>query len=400
MIATNNLAVGQFWAGRFDEAETNLRTVQTRCRELSIGLTELSVHGHLALLDVIHGRLPAAAQRADAALDLAGRRGWTAEPQVVGLRAAMAMVNLEQGRFAFSGALDEEPADGGADTDVACRLALAIACVNTATARGDRLLADEAVLQLESIRVKAGRLPPLLAGWCTAAQAAADLVGGRSNTAIDRVHAVGERSTFPDALGRIVLAKARLLLDQPQRTIDELAPLLTAVPRFRGPAVEARILAAVAADRLHRDTAALNAMTEAIGLAYRVGMIRPFLTAGPQVAGLLGRYCRVVARHAEFTGQLSATISGDMVPAPNSGPFPEPLTGREMAVLTYLPTMLKSAEIAADLFVSVNTVKTHQRAIYRKLGVGNRRDAVDQARALNLLEPPDPRNPALGRRSS
>ena len=61
-----------------------------------------------------------------------------------------------------------------------------------------------------------------------------------------------------------------------------------------------------------------------------------------------------------------------------------------MAVLVYLPTMLKSAEIAADLFVSVNTVKTHQRAIYRKLGVSNRRGAVDQARALNMLEQPGP----------
>jgi LuxR family maltose regulon positive regulatory protein len=60
-----------------------------------------------------------------------------------------------------------------------------------------------------------------------------------------------------------------------------------------------------------------------------------------------------------------------------------------MAVLGYLPTMFKSAEIAADLFVSVNTVKTHQRAIYRKLGAANRREAVDQARALNLLDLPD-----------
>ena len=47
-----------------------------------------------------------------------------------------------------------------------------------------------------------------------------------------------------------------------------------------------------------------------------------------------------------------------------------------MAVLGFLPTMLKSGEIASDLFVSVNTVKSHLRAIYRKLGVGNRRDAV------------------------
>ena len=47
--------------------------------------------------------------------------------------------------------------------------------------------------------------------------------------------------------------------------------------------------------------------------------------------------------------------------------------------------MLKSAEIAADLFVTVNTVKTHQRSIYRKLGVATRRDAVGRARDLKLL---------------
>ena len=44
--------------------------------------------------------------------------------------------------------------------------------------------------------------------------------------------------------------------------------------------------------------------------------------------------------------------------------------------------MFKTAEIASDLFVSVNTVKTHQQSIYRKLGVSTRRDAVDRARAL------------------
>ena len=54
---------------------------------------------------------------------------------------------------------------------------------------------------------------------------------------------------YPDAVGRIVVAKARLLLDQPQQAVDALHPLLSTAPRFRGPAVEARILAAIAADR-------------------------------------------------------------------------------------------------------------------------------------------------------
>ena len=390
VIAANNLAVGQVWAGRLDEAESNLRALQARCRELGIGVTELSVHGHLALLDVIHGRLPAAAQRAEAALDLAGRRGWTAEPQALGLRAAIAIVNLEQGRFGFSDSVDDELGDSrGAGTDVACRLVLAVAAVDWAVAQCDVILADDAALRLHRIQAQAGRLPPMLAAWCAVAQAAADLAAGRSKVAIDRVSTADAASPYPDALGRIVVAKARLQLDQPRWAIDALHPLLNAVPRFRVPAVESRILAAVAADRLHQDAVALTNMAEAVGLAHSVGMNRPFLTAGPQVARLLVRHRHVVARHLEFTGELSAAIAGDVGAALDSGPLPEPLTDREMAVLGYLPTMFKSAEIAADLFVSVNTVKTHQRAIYRKLGAANRREAVDQARALNLLDLPD-----------
>ena len=164
--------------------------------------------------------------------------------------------------------------------------------------------------------------------------------------------------------------------------------------------MEARILAAVAADRLHRDIAAMTAMTEAIGLAHSVGMIRPFLTAGPRVASLLERHRHVVA------DILSSPVNSPRPSTPtrprnrSSRPILEPLTGREMAVLVYLPTMLKSAEIASDLFVSVNTVKTHQRAIYRKLGVGNRREAVNQARALNMLEQPDRTSLTRERRTS
>ena len=154
MIATNNFAVGQLWAGRLDEAASNLLAMQARCRELGIGLTELSVHGHLALIDVIHGQVPAAAQRTEAAMDLADRRGWTAEPQALGLHVALAMVNLERGRFAVTGDVsDDEPADG-TGTDVACRLALAIVAVDQASARAMGSSADEAAIRLERIQVQ------------------------------------------------------------------------------------------------------------------------------------------------------------------------------------------------------------------------------------------------------
>ena len=72
-------------------------------------------------------------------------------------------------------------------------------------------------------------------------------------------------------------------------------------------------------------------------------------------------------------------------------PF-EPLTDSEARVLRYLPTRLTGPEIAGELFVSVNTVKTHLRRIYCKLGVHRRSDAIDRAHALGLLIPsPRPR---------
>jgi LuxR family maltose regulon positive regulatory protein len=63
----------------------------------------------------------------------------------------------------------------------------------------------------------------------------------------------------------------------------------------------------------------------------------------------------------------------------------EPLSEREQAVLRLLPTLLSYPEIAGELFVSVNTVKTHVKTIYRKLDVTSRRDAVTRARELRLI---------------
>ena len=65
----------------------------------------------------------------------------------------------------------------------------------------------------------------------------------------------------------------------------------------------------------------------------------------------------------------------------------EPLSQGEMRVLRYLPTRLSAPEIAGELYLSVNTVKTHMRHLYDKLGVHRRHEAVEQARALGLLAP-------------
>jgi DNA-binding CsgD family transcriptional regulator len=69
----------------------------------------------------------------------------------------------------------------------------------------------------------------------------------------------------------------------------------------------------------------------------------------------------------------------------------EGLTHGETRVLHYLPTNLSAREIAGELYLSVNTVKTHQRHLYQKLGARSRTQAVEQARALGLLAPSAPR---------
>jgi LuxR family maltose regulon positive regulatory protein len=400
VIAANNYAVSQLWAGKLEKAATHLAAVGARCRELGLDLTDLNVQGHLAMVDVIHGRLAATAERAGAAWDLAERRGWTSEPQALGLRAALALVDVERGRPAFPAGMDvDEWVDNGRGTDVACLLVLAIAAVADSAAGRDGALADEAVLALDAIRVSAGRLPPLLDGWCTAAAGSADIAAGRYGAAIDRIRAAATASAYPEALGRIVIARAQLRLDRPQLAMDALHPLVSAAPHFRGPAVEARLLAAVAADRLHLDTKAISAMADAIDLADQVGLVRPFFSAGRRVAGLLEQYRQIVGRHLEFTGKLIAALHAEPPTRSSDTSIPEQLTGREKAVLVYLPTMLKSAEIAADLYLSVNTVKTHQRAIYRKLGVSNRRSAVMRARELNILIQAERSDPAGPRRT-
>ena len=63
----------------------------------------------------------------------------------------------------------------------------------------------------------------------------------------------------------------------------------------------------------------------------------------------------------------------------------EPLTEGETRVLRYLPTKLSAPEIADQLYLSVNTVKTHLRKIYLKLGVSSRSEAIERAVDLRLL---------------
>jgi LuxR family transcriptional regulator, maltose regulon positive regulatory protein len=84
---------------------------------------------------------------------------------------------------------------------------------------------------------------------------------------------------------------------------------------------------------------------------------------------------------------LLAQANGPAAP-PGEPALPcEALTRSEVRVLRYLPTNLSTREIAGELYLSTNTVKTHQRHLYQKLGSSSRSEAVERARALGLLGP-------------
>jgi LuxR family transcriptional regulator, maltose regulon positive regulatory protein len=112
--------------------------------------------------------------------------------------------------------------------------------------------------------------------------------------------------------------------------------------------------------------------------AFLLGAIARDMLGGPEAAEHAG---------GTVAGQTADLLAGADGPAPPRTPARrlEALTHGETRVLHYLPTNLSAPEIAGELYLSVNTVKTHQRHLYQKLGARSRTQAVEQARALGLI---------------
>ena len=115
------------------------------------------------------------------------------------------------------------------------------------------------------------------------------------------------------------------------------------------------------------------------------GHRRSFLDAGAPARSLLARYRHRVPSCWFYVDELlqASAESEWMTTAPPA--LIEQLTERERNVLRYLPSLMTYEEIASDLYVSVNTVKSHAYGVFRKLGVSGRRQAVRSARELRLL---------------
>ncbi len=149
------------------------------------------------------------------------------------------------------------------------------------------------------------------------------------------------------------------------------------------------LLESVAEERLGRRSAARGALLRALAVAAPRGVVRPFWEAGPTVRGMLERQRGRFGVHDDFVATIlqrwdmvEATAGHRSIVAELDGVA---LTPRELEVLRALPSLMTAEELAEAQTVSVNTIRTHMRSLYRKLGVRTRRDAVRRGRELGLL---------------
>jgi LuxR family maltose regulon positive regulatory protein len=196
-------------------------------------------------------------------------------------------------------------------------------------------------------------------------------------------------SAEPDRMGAIYNARAVICMTEgdPATALDALREVRDSMPLV-GPGftlVEAQLLRGTAYLDLGDRNAAAAAAEAALAAAEPDRLIFPF--AMTEAAELLDALPRHETAHGALLADIVDLLRG--VPAPSTdrerlSPREE-LSPSELRVLRYLPTNLTRPEIARELYVSINTVNTHIRNVYSKLGARDRSSAVQRARELRLL---------------
>ena len=372
------------WAYRFDRARAELHEAIALSRAIGLDYVAVGALGQLSLLEQIDVGPERSVAIAREAVSLAEGRGWIAIPQTAGAHATLAAAALLS---------DLRPDDAERHLNRGAR-----------RARERRSPTDRLPRRGRRGAGPRGQRPAR--GRAARARALRGDAPGRGQRAVrardDRLHARPRARASPatwtergGGSGRssasrgsiVAVTEARILLAEGDAgaAVDVLTRAV-----LRGVQRDGRRAARHARDRPRRDGRHRCRVAGGRGGARGLRAQRPSLA---------------VHRGGASDGEPAARADphGDRAPrdrrraarrvrGPRSRrggpvtPLLEPLSDREQAILRYLPTTLSNREIASELFVTTNTVKTHLRSIYRKLDVARRRDAVDRARDLRLLE--------------
>jgi LuxR family transcriptional regulator, maltose regulon positive regulatory protein len=385
-----SLGSTEHWATVYEDAERHLERGIALARK--IGRPYLEFTGLAFQATMFYRSFARAAESGRQAIELARRHGWTDDPAVGVACTVLGIMLLWQGRADEAEPLlqraertltaEAQPAEGlairylrGMLELVRNRDAEALAAFEAAEQLGRRLAGPHYFIP----RTRALLIHSLIRLGQT--ERAGQFLAAVSDQD-------GSRGEMRSAAAELWLAQ-----DDPRAAVSELVPVLDgpAPAYWRGWLTRFYVLEAIARDALGDPAAAATAIERALDLAEPDGLLLPFLLY--PAPGLLERHVRHRTAHAALVAEIRGLLAGTRPAPTHSQPKPlvkslvEPLSGSELRVLRYLPTNLTTPEIARELSVSSNTVRTHIRHLYAKLGAHSRADTVESARALGLLAP-------------
>jgi LuxR family transcriptional regulator, maltose regulon positive regulatory protein len=373
--ALMDLGVAELWSCRVGDARRHLEEGIALARRIGRPWVEIACRGHLAV-EAAERSVALAREESEQAIALAETRG-LADNQVVAMAHA-----AFGGALAWTGRFEE--AERSLDRAHALR--------------AEAEPATEVVLQHRRgmLRAGQGRLGEALAAFRAADSLTlasqpflvAQVRGALLQTLTRMGETAAAREVLDAATEREQLRAASAAVHLAEGSAREAADVLAPALEGSGPGViPALLVEAAAQDRLGDPRAAEAAVERALELAEPDGIILPFVIAPSRE--LLERHSRHRTAHATLLADIRDALAGSSPPPRHGepGPAQEELSDAELRVLRYLPSNLKSHEIAAELQVSVHTVKTHMRHIYAKLDAHSRSKAVARARDLGLLAP-------------
>ena len=382
-LALVNLGTAEVWGLRAGEAERHLEQGAVLAHQIGRPWIEVSALARGAWAASFRSFGLAAAQYQQA-IHLARENGWADEPVVAPAYAGLGAIRVWQVRLEEAEGLLEH-ADRALRGEVEPAAAVVLH-----QARGMLELAQ-------------GRDGKAMTAFKAAEQVAGLLVAEHPRSTPMRAHLLqtlvrlGETGRVEQAIAELgqpgrgemrnAIAALRLAKGDPRAATLALAPVLTgsAPVTNLGWMSQAFLLEAIARDALGEPVTAGQALEHALDLVEPDGAVLAFLLhPAPE---LLSDHASHGTSHAALIAEILDLIAGNK---PGSPPGEldrsrEPLSGSEARILRFLPTNLSAPEIAGQLSVSVNTIRTHMRHLYEKLGVHSRTEAVEQARTLGLL---------------
>ena len=377
--------VVELWLGNFDEAARILDSGVAAAAP-GAGYERVGCLGHLALIAAWRGLPQRAAKLAAEATAAGAPQSSGAHPSPAGL-VALAWVHLEHGELREThNLLKQADAALGKCPDQLIRSVAGLVAARCGLAEGR---ADLAAQRLA--RAQAGwAIPDWLGQQLSLAESRAHAAAGDTGQAL----AAAERAGASDsAEAAVVLAHAWLAAKDVENARRALAPALAPALAAPNPAPGRVHLQAWLADaRLSYDSGdrerAQRSLTSALRLAKRDQLRLPLLMERGWIGPVLQHAPALAHAHRDLFTPAPSTDqrpTAAAVPGQAATLVVEPLTSREREVLRNVSAMLSTTEIASQMYISVNTVKSHLKSIYRKLAAAHRGEAVRRAQQLGLI---------------